>query len=344
MACPEKINILNLSPAELEQWMIDAGAQAYRGRQVSRWLYQRGAASFEQMTDLPAGLREKLDSRFYIHLPQVLRQAEARDGTTKFLFELEDLSRIEAVLIPEQGENTLCLSAQVGCKYGCGFCYTATVGFQRNLKSGEILGQYLAVTSAMSKDFRIHRLVIMGMGEALDNFNEIQRAFAVFSSGQGLGFSRRRITISTAGVVPKIREAWNLGANLAISLNAADNDTRTRLMPINRSYPLSALVKALRELDTKGRQKLTIEYVMLKNVNDSPEDADRLARLLSGINLRINLIRFNPFPGCRFSPSGEERVLIFQQMLKRAGFMTFIRKSRGGEILAACGQLAGGKQ
>jgi 23S rRNA (adenine2503-C2)-methyltransferase len=343
MAMPQKISILNLSQQELEQWMTDAGAQAYRGRQVFQWLYQKGATSFEQMTDLPAALREKLNGCFDIHLPQIIRRAEARDGTTKFLFELEDLNRIESVLIwePEQRENTLCVSAQVGCKYGCGFCYTATIGFQRNLASGEILCQYLAVKCGTGKAVNIHRLVIMGMGEALDNFVEIKKAFEVFNSRHGMGLSSRRITISTAGVMPKIKEAWNLGANLAVSLNAADNDTRTKLMPINRKYPLSALVKVLRELDTKGRQKLTAEYVMLKGVNDFSEDADRLARLLSGVNLRINLIRFNPFPGCKFSPSDEEQVLIFQQRLKRAGFMTFIRKSKGREILAACGQLAG---
>jgi 23S rRNA (adenine2503-C2)-methyltransferase len=342
---PSKKNLLGLSQAEIEEWMTGHGEQSYRGRQVIHWLYQKQASGIEQMTDLPAKLREKLAAHFCVSIPRVLKKSEAADGAVKFLFELEDKEKIEAVLIPEpaQQENTLCVSAQAGCKYGCAFCATARLGFQRSLSSGEILGQYLAVMKEYPPAFRIHRLVIMGMGEALDNFDAVKAAFEVFTSRQGFGLSPRRITISTAGVATMIAAAWGLGANLAVSLNSADNEKRTRLMPINRKHPLPALVSELRKLDTATRQKLTAEYVMLKSVNDSSQDADRLALLLSGIDIRINLIRFNAFPGCDFLPSDEARVLAFQDRLKKAGFMTFIRKSKGQEILAACGQLAGRK-
>jgi len=341
----DKKNLLNTSQDELENWMTGHGEQSYRGRQVMHWLYQKQASGLPEMTDLPAKLREKLAGHFYISLPSIINKSEAGDGAVKFLFGLEDQQKIEAVLIPEpsQNENTLCISVQAGCKYGCAFCATAQIGFKRDLTSGEILGQYLAVMKNYPPDFRIHRLVIMGMGEALDNFEELKAAFAIFTSRQGLGLSPRRITISTAGIAPLIPEAWALGANLAVSLNTSDNEKRNRLMPVNRKYPLSALITALRKLDTSTRQKLTAEYVMLKSVNDSLQDADRLALLLSGIDIRINLIRFNPFTGCDFSPSDEPRVLAFQDRLKKAGFMTFIRKSKGTEILAACGQLAGRK-
>jgi 23S rRNA (adenine2503-C2)-methyltransferase len=342
---PGKINLLNSSLDELEKWMEDHGAERYRGRQVWKWLYQKGAVSFEEMTDLPASLREKLAGHFCIRLPQLLKKTEAADRAAKFLFELEDRQKIEAVLIsePEKNENTLCLSVQAGCRYGCAFCATGSIGFHRDLKSGEILGQFLAVKKNYPPDFKIQRLVVMGMGEALDNFEELKTAFLVFSSRQGLGISPRRVTISTAGIAPLVAETWELGANLAVSLNCADNEKRTRLMPINKKHPLPELVSALRKLDTRTRQKLTAEYVMLKGVNDSLSDADRLVRLLSGIEIMINLIRFNPFPGSDFSPSDEPRLLAFQDRLKNAGFMTFIRKSKGREILAACGQLAGRK-
>jgi len=342
---PKKTNILNFSSHELEAWMTVHGAQAYRARQIWQWLFAKDVLEFEDMTDLPAELRKELADHFYIHLPRVVRKTEDRDGAAKFLFELHDQEHIEAVLLPEAeaGENTLCVSVQVGCKYGCGFCYTATMGFKRNLKSGEIAGQYLAVKSQYPALFKIHRLVVMGMGEALDNFEELKRALVVLTSRQGLGFSPRRITVSTAGVIPAIAKVWALGVNLAISLNAPEDSKRSKLMPITRKYPLKELVKALKSLDTSGRQKLTIEYVLLKGVNDSVSDANRLALLLSGLNAMINLIRFNPFPGCEFQPSDEKKALAFQELLRKAGFMTFIRKSKGREILAACGQLAGRK-
>jgi len=325
--------------------MTGHGEQSYRGRQVMHWLYQKQASGISEMTDLPARLREKLSGHFCISHPRIINKSEAGDGTVKFLFGLEDRQKIEAVLIPEpeKKENTLCVSVQAGCKYGCAFCATAQAGFKRDLTSGEILGQYLAVMKNHPPGFRIHRLVIMGMGEALDNFDALKAAIAIFTSRQGLGLSPRRITISTAGIAPLIAEAWALGANLAVSLNAADNEKRSRLMPLNSKYPLSAIISALRNLDTSTRQKLTAEYVMLKSVNDSLQDADRMALLLSGIDIRVNLIRFNPFLGCDFSASDEPRVLAFQERLKKAGFMTFIRKSKGREILAACGQLAGRK-
>ncbi len=339
----EKVNLLNLSQPELSSWAAEQGLEKYRSRQVFQWLYKKTTLDFERMTDLPKDLRSGLSEHFYLRLPKIVETKTAEDGAIKFLLELEDRKRIEAVMIPDQAgqENTLCLSSQVGCKHGCGFCYTGSIKFQRNLASGEILGQYFAVRARLPKRAEINRLVFMGMGEPLDNFEELKKATGIFTSHSALDWSPRRITISTAGVTPLIPEAWTLGVNLAISISSPDPQKREQLMPISKKYPLEDLVQVLNQLDTSGRQKLTAEYVLLKGFNDSIQDAHRLAQLLSGLKIMINLIRFNPFPGCGFKPSEEGRVLEFQEHLKQAGFMVFIRKSKGGKILAACGQLAG---
>ena len=337
-------NLLNLSQAELEQWMVEKGWERYRARQILLWLYKKHTTSFAEMTDLPKSLRQELEENFYFYIPRILEQKKAEDETSKFLLELEDKKTIEAVLIPDhtQRENSLCLSVQVGCKFGCKFCYTAQRGFERNLTSGEILGQYFAVRSLYPKKFKIHRLVMMGMGEPLDNFEKVKKALSIFTYRQGLGYSPRRITISTAGIIDLIPSAWELGVNLAVSINASEEEKRNQIMPINHRYPLKALVSCLKELDTSSRQKLTAEYVLLAGFNDSEEDAFKLANLLSDLKIRINLIALNPFPGCEFSPPTREKVEEFQKILKGAGSMVFIRKSRGREILAGCGQLAGG--
>ncbi len=338
-------NLLNLASAELEAWVAGAGFEKYRGRQIFQWLYKKSATDFDSMSDLPQDLRDALKAAFYFHLPKVVEAKPSADGTLKFLFELEDGERIEAVVISDEDrrENTLCLSTQVGCRYGCGFCYTGTMSFKRNLSSGEMLGQYFAARARLAKRAELHRLVFMGMGEPLDNFEELKKTLGIITSRQGLDFSSKRITVSTAGVIPYLDETWGLGVHLAVSINAADPAQRTRLMPINKKYPVEEVVKALKKLDRSGRQKLTAEYVLLKGFNDSIEDAHRLARLLSGLDLMVNLIRFNAFPGCAFEPSEEKRALSFQDRLKSAGFMVFIRKSKGQDILAACGQLRGSR-
>ena len=340
----ERKNLLNLSQEELEQWMNEQGWERYRARQLWLWLYKKEVSGFDQMTDLPKFLRAELKKHFYFHLPEVIEKTQAQDQTTKFLLELEDGKKIEAVLIPDpdQRENTLCLSVQVGCKFGCKFCYTARRGWERNLTSGEILGQYFAVRSLYPKKFKIHRLVMMGMGEPLDNFDQVKKAVSIFTSRQGLGYSPRRITISTAGIIDLIPAVWELGVNLAVSINAPEEEKRSQIMPINHRYPLKDLISRLKNLDTSTRQKLTAEYVLLAGFNDSEEDALKLANLLSELKIRINLISLNPFPGCEFSPPAQERVEEFQKKLREKGFMVFIRKSRGREILAGCGQLAGG--
>jgi len=346
MIAMTKTNILNMSQLELERWMAEQGLEKYRAGQIFQWLYQRSVFDFEKMTDLPKDLRRVLKKDFYSSLPEIKEIIRSEDLATKFLFELEDGARIEAVLIPDENEkeNTLCVSSQVGCRFGCGFCRTGGIKFKRNLKTGEILGQYLAVRARLKHGEAIQRLVFMGMGEPLDNFEEIKKAFAIFTSRSGLRLSPRRITISTAGVTPLIPEVWSLGVNVAVSLNSADPEKRAILMPITRKYPLPDLIQTLKQLDTSGRQKLTAEYVMLKGFNDSNEHAFRLVRLLSGLKIMINLIRFNSFPGCEFEPSEEKQVLEFQEKLKQSGFLVFIRKSKGADILAGCGQLAGRKQ
>ena len=324
--------------------MNEQGWERYRARQLWLWLYKKEVSGFDQMTDLPKSLRAELKKHFYFHRPEVIEKTQAQDQTTKFLLELEDGKKIEAVLIPDpdQRENTLCLSVQVGCKFGCKFCYTARRGWERNLTSGEILGQYFAVRSLYPKKFKIHRLVMMGMGEPLDNFDQVKKAVSIFTSRQGLGYSPRRITISTAGIIDLIPAVWELGVNLAVSINAPEEEKRSQIMPINHRYPLKDLIFCLKNLDTSTRQKLTAEYVLLAGFNDSEEDALKLANLLSELKIRINLISLNPFPGCEFSPPAQKRVEEFQKKLREEGFMVFIRKSRGREILAGCGQLAGG--
>jgi len=338
-----KTNLLNLLPNELEEWMRTHKLEPYRARQIFLWAYKKNTFDFDQMTDLPFSLRKELKNYFYFYLPKVIDQKSATDGAQKFLLELEDKKCIEAVFIPESTpkENSLCLSCQVGCKLGCSFCATGAFGFQRNLSAGEIIGQYLVAQSALTRKNKIDRLVFMGMGEPLDNWQELKKALSIFTSRKELGFSPRRITVSTAGIIPLIPELWATGVNVALSINAPDNKKRTELMPINQKYPLGQLVKTIRELDIPFRQKLTCEYVLIKGVNDSLEDADKLAWLLAKIPLRVNLIAFNHFPGSEFLSPEPNQVLAFQEKLRGAGLMAFIRKSVGKEILAGCGQLAG---
>lgn len=338
-----KINLLNLLPYELEEWMRVHKLEPYRARQIFLWVYKKNIFNFDQMTDLPFSLRNELKNYFYFHLPQVVERKFSPDGAQKFLLELEDKKYIESVFISESTpkENSLCLSTQVGCKFGCSFCATATIGFQRNLSAGEIIGQYLVAQSALTRKNKIDRLVFMGMGEPLDNWQELKKALSVFTSRKELGFSPRRITVSTAGIIPLIPELWALGVNVALSINAPDNKKRAELMPINQKYPLGQLVKTIRGLDISTRQKLTCEYVLLKGINDSLEDAEKLAWLLAKIPIRVNLIALNPFPGSEFSSPEPSQVLAFQEKLRSAGLMAFIRKSAGREILAGCGQLAG---
>lgn len=329
---------------------MELGLKKYRAGQALDWIYRHHATSFRGMTNISKPERELLDARFYI--PELILQKTeiSGDGTKKFLFGLEDGHTIESVLIPDKDRLTLCISSQVGCGQGCRFCLTGSSGFRRNLKGWEIADQVLAAEKILRQGRNAHEpiiqrhitnIVLMGMGEPLANFDEVVKALGVITSGHGLGFSSRRVTLSTAGLVPEIERIGRsgLGVNLAVSLNGTTDEVRSRIMPINRRYPLRRLLDACRRYPLKPRQRITFEYVLLAGVNDTDEDAERLAGLLKGIRCKVNLIPFNPFPGSVFSRPDEERVHRFQRILLDHHYTAPVRESRGSDISAACGQL-----
>ncbi len=306
-----------------------------------RWLYQKRLRTCEGMTDLSREDRERLAAVADIGRLALTRTMQALDGTRKYLWELSDSLLMESVLIPDEERLTLCLSTQVGCTLDCRFCLTARMGLKRNLKAHEIVDQVLSVQDTLPEGTELTNLVLMGMGEPLACLDPVTEALRRLTNTEwGVGFSPRRITVSTAGVAPRLGAVAALGVNLAVSLNASTDAERDALMPaVNRLYPLRTLVQACRELRLAPRQRLTFEYVLLAGVNDSPEDARRVADLLRGISCRVNLIPFNDFAGSGFRRPTDATVLAFQAVLVGFGYDTFIRKSKGREILGACGQL-----
>ena len=321
--------------------MADWGQPTFRARQLAKWLY-KGVGSFEDMTDLARPFRAELAKRARISGLKMEQVQGAADGCRKFLFALEDGNLIESVLIPEEGRSTLCLSTQVGCAQGCRFCLTARRGLIRNLEASEIVNQVMAVRRELTDGLPLTNLVFMGMGEPLANFPALVRALAVISAPWGLNFSSRRLTVSTAGLAPFIpRLGQEARANLTISLNAPDDETRSRIMPINRRYPLPELMAACRAFPLPHHRRITFAYVLLHGINDALDQARQLARLLRGFRAKINLIPFNRHPHLPYEPPPEARTLEFQEILREANYTVFIRESRGQEINAACGQLAG---
>jgi len=323
----------------LQSW----GEPAYRARQIFRWLHQRQAVSFTAMTDLPAALRERLAAELQLDRLAVARVTDAPDTTRKYAFTLTDGLAIESVLIPDaEGRVTACLSSEAGCAMGCQFCFTATLGLKRRLAAWEILDQFYQLHLALAHEGKkLNRVVFMGMGEPLDNLDNVQTACDILAHPDGLHFSPSRITLSTVGLPDGIRRvARELAVDLALSLNATTDEARDRLMPINRRHPLETVFAALEELPPARRQNLFLEYVLLAGVNDSLADAKRLARFARRLGGKINLIPFNPFPGCAFERPSETAVLGFQQRLIADGAPAFIRQSKGLEIFAACGMLA----
>ena len=335
-------SIKDLSREELAQWLADRGEPRYRLDQLEGWLYRRDVVSFHDMTNLPRAFRGELEREFLLFSLEEVAREEAPDGTVKFLFSARDGERVESVLIPDRDRLTLCVSTQVGCRMGCRFCLTGRQGFRRDLTRGEILDQVLLVRrEARSRGREMTNVVFMGMGEPLDNYRESLAALRILVSDRGLGFSHRKVTLSTVGLVPQMRRLAGEGLDLtlALSLNATDNETRSFLMPINRKYPLEEVMAALRDYPLPPRKRFTLEYVVLKGVNHSSQDARRLARLVKGLRVKVNLIPFNPFPGAEFERPSEREVLDFQAQLRARGISTFIRQSRGQEISAACGLL-----
>lgn len=350
-----KANLKQLSEKEVAQFVKNLGQKPYRARQIINWIYKKLAISFDEMTDLPESLRELLKKIAYISNLILLKRQLSKDGTQKFLFELEDGKTIESVLIPNSQDEkrlTLCISSQVGCAMRCKFCMTGKLGLKRNLKAYEIVDQVIAVIRLL-KNFQgdikrgtlfpfcsITNIVFMGMGEPLDNFDEVIDALWRLTSL--MGFSKRKITVSTAGIVPKILELSKEGpgVNLAISLNATTDEVRNKIMPINKRYPLKELFNVCKRFKLSPNRKITFEYVLLEGINDSQEDALRLIKLLMGIRSKVNLIPYNPITAkVDFKKPEDIKILAFQKILVGSGIRAIIRKSKGEDIMAACGQL-----
>ncbi len=341
-----KPNIKDLRLQEFAAHLAKSRLPSYRAKQVWQWLFQKRATSFDRMTNLSGSLRARLSEEFSLSRLTLHHRAESRDGTIKFLFGLSDGQSIESVLIPETKRLTLCISTQAGCGFGCAFCATAVLGLKRNLRSSEILDQIIDASRTLTCDRRITHVVLMGMGEPLANYGQTLRALEVMAdTSWGLGFSPRRITLSTVGLVPQIRKLMEeTRVNLAISLHAPTDELRSRLMPVNRKYALAELMDCCRSLPIPRRKRITFEYVLLRGVNDSALEAQQLGELLRGIRCKVNLIPFNPHPESEFQRPSAAAVERFQQTLQERGLQINVRRPRGDDIRAACGQLQGEEQ
>jgi len=337
----QSVDIKDLSLDALRQWLEERGYKPFHAGQIFKWIWQRQVDDFEFMTDVGKQLRAGLQSHFHIGRLERVRLARSADGSCKYLFRLMDGNFIESVLIPERGRMTLCISSQVGCAQGCRFCLTGRGGFVRNLTRGEILAQVRDIRRELPDPNQRLNIVLMGMGEPLANYRQVVSAIETLTDASyGLSVSGRRVTLSTAGVAPQIVPLGQETAiSLAVSLNAVDNATRSDLMPINRRYPLERLLAACRSFPLKPRSSITFEYILIKGLNDSPDHARRLARLLHPIPAKINLIPFNPFEGCDFQRPDQGAVTAFQDQLHAKHYTTIVRYSKGQDIGAACGQL-----
>jgi 23S rRNA (adenine2503-C2)-methyltransferase len=334
-------DLAELELPEVEAALESRGCERFHARQLYRWMYRRGVTDFERMTDLSRTLRAQLQAEFALGTPRVVMDDTSVDGTRKFLLELADHRRIEAVFIPDTPSMTFCISTQVGCAMACDFCLTGKMGLVRNLTAGEIAGQVRVLAAATGLLDHPFNIVLMGMGEPLHNYDNTMKALRMLHSEHGLAVSPRRVTLSTVGIVPGLERLAHepLMPNLAISLHATTEAQRTRLVPPNRKYSLESIIETCRRFPLKKRSRITFEYVMLEGVNDTPEDARRLVRLLSGIRAKVNLIPLNPAPGIPYERPSDARVDRFAQILADRHLTVSVRKSRGQDIRAACGQL-----
>jgi 23S rRNA (adenine2503-C2)-methyltransferase len=340
-------NLVGLDRAELAAEMAAIGAPAFRARQLWHWIYHRGATDFAAMTTLAKDFRARLAEQFVVVRPAVSQALHSADGTRKWLLKFVDGQEIETVHIPEEDRGTLCVSSQVGCTLTCRFCHTGTQRLVRNLSAAEIVGQLMLARDQLGEwpappDGRlISNIVMMGMGEPLYNYDNVAKALKIVMDGEGIAISKRRITLSTAGVVPMIRRCGEeLNVNLAISLHAVNDELRDKIVPINRKYPIAELLDACRNYPgLSNARRITFEYVMLKGVNDSPAEARELVRLLKGIPAKVNLIPFNPWPGAPFECATDEAIKRFSDIVFAAGYASPVRTPRGQDIMAACGQL-----
>jgi 23S rRNA (adenine2503-C2)-methyltransferase len=343
----DKVNLLGMHQGELEAFFAGIGEKPYRARQLLQWVHQRGVTDFDAMTDLSKSLRTRLAERAVITLPRVDSRHESADGTVKWLFASGSGQRVEAVYIPEPARGTLCISSQVGCALDCAFCATGAQGFNRNLTAAEIVGQVWHANTVLprrpSGEPAVTNVVFMGMGEPLANYRNVVPVLEILISDYGYGLSRRRVTVSTSGIVPHIEKLGDdCNVSLAVSLHAPNDELRNRIVPINKLHPIGELLDACwRYAAKRANRFITFEYVMLRHVNDSLQHADQLSELLAGKPAKVNLIPFNPFPGTEFKRSGAETIRCFQDRLRERGIVATTRRTRGDDIDAACGQLAG---
>ncbi|MDH3737952.1 MAG: 23S rRNA (adenine(2503)-C(2))-methyltransferase RlmN [Alphaproteobacteria bacterium] len=344
-------NLIGMSRDDMAAALAEMGEPRFRGDQLFQWVYNRGVTDFDAMTNMTKALRAALAERFVISRPAVSRDLDSIDGTHKWLIKLADGNEVEAVHIPEEDRGTLCVSSQIGCTLSCKFCHTGTQRLVRNLGPMEIVGQIMVARDHLGEwptaeqptiyERKLSNIVMMGMGEPLYNFDNVAAALKIVMDGEGLAISRRRITLSTAGVVPLIRRCGEeLGVGLAVSLHAVRDDLRNEIVPLNRKYPLAELLDACRDYPgARNSRRITFEYVMLKDVNDSPADARELVRLIAGIPAKVNLIPFNPWPGAPYERSSDDAIERFAEIVRNAGYPSPVRTPRGEDIMAACGQL-----
>lgn len=332
-------SISSLLPAQLQEWMAGLGQPAFRAGQVFSWLHQKGAASFEEMTNLPAALRAQLASGWAIDALDVAQKQISQDGTVKYLLALADGNRVEAVLMRYHHGNSLCISSQVGCRMGCRFCASTQGGLVRNLAAGEIAGQVYTVLR--DAKLPINHIVLMGIGEPLDNYNNVLRFIRLITHPQGMNLSIRNISLSTCGLVPAIHKLADekLGLTLSVSLHAAGNEKRTAMMPVNKQYAVGLLVAACKAYAAKTGRRISFEYAMVRGVNDTAADAEALASLLQGMGAHVNLIPINPVDGSPYGPSDHQNIQAFRAKLEGLGVNATVRRRLGADISAACGQL-----
>ena len=342
-----KTPVIGLTREEFTEKLKGLGFEPFRAKQIWHWVYTKGATEFSQMSTINKKQQEKLAEHFTLGRPKIAKDLTSFDATRKWLLEFDDGNKIETVFIPEEDRGALCVSSQVGCTLSCSFCHTGTMKLVRNLRAGEIIGQVMVARDGLKEwgkkreDGLFTNIVMMGMGEPLYNYDEVARALSIIMDGEGIAISKRKITLSTSGVVPMIERCGReLGVNLAISLHAVRDELRDELVPLNKKYPIKELLQACRDYPAANNaRRITFEYVMLKGVNDSDADARELVRLLDGIPAKVNLIPWNPWPGAKYETSSNNRIRAFAQIVNDAGFSSPVRKTRGQDIFAACGQL-----
>ena len=346
-AQPKRADLVSMTLEEMTALVASLGERPFRAKQLYRWVHQRAAGSFAEMTDLSKDLRAKLEEQAILRPLEKDLEQRSIDGTIKYRFKTHDGKLIESVYMPSDDRKTLCVSTQVGCAMACAFCMTGTLGLKRNLTPGEIVGQVHAVNREVRKnegldvDRPLTNLVVMGMGEPLHNFENLKKALTILQSEEGPDFSHRHITVSTVGLVPMIeRLGAETDVKLAISLNASNDEQRSQMMPVNKKWNIAALMEAVRRFPIKQGRRITFEYVLLRGVNDTDDDAARLIALLEGVPAKVNLIPYNENPGLGFSTVVEQRAEQFRELLTKGGVVALVRKNRGRDIAGACGQLA----